>query len=143
MATGTSAEIWNSPYLDSNFEVHGAARAVERKYWDLTDKKISSVDIYQIANDGEPEALRAWKEYGKDLGKISAIFVNFLDPDALVIGGSVSNAYEYFFDELIKYLHKHINPLPIHHLQVAKASLGNDAGVLGAAAQIFHTFHNI
>jgi glucokinase len=136
-STGTAAEVWNSPYQDLNFEEFGAARGVVKAYKELAGEKMSSLEIYNRAKSGDETAMKAWHEYGVHLGKIIAIMVNFLDPDVFVIGGSVSNAFTFFEKSMIQNAHKHINPIPRQHLSILHATLGNDAGVLGAAAQLF------
>ncbi len=136
-STGTAAEVWNSPYQDLNFEEFGAARGVVKAYQAMTGEKISSLEIFENAKAGDETAIKAWHEFGVHLGKIIAIMVNFLDPDVFVIGGSVSNAFAFFEQPMIENVHKYINPTPRQHLSILHATLGNDAGVLGAAAQLF------
>ncbi|MBD3287669.1 ROK family protein [candidate division KSB1 bacterium] len=136
-ATGTAAEVWNSSYLDLNFEEYGAARGVVMAYRKITGQKSTALDIHNKAKSGEDTALHAWNEYGVHLGKIIAIMVNYMDPDVFVIGGSVGNAFPFFEKSMIENIHKHINPIPQEHLKILHAKLGNDAGVLGAAAQLF------
>jgi glucokinase len=63
-----------------------------------------------------------------------AIITNVVDPDVIVIGGSVSNAWQFFYNSLIENLHANINQAPREHLQVVRAALGENAGLLGAAA---------
>ena len=136
-STGTAAEVWNSPYKQSNFEEYCAARGVEKIYLALTAEKLTSFEIFKKAESDESIALNAWQKYGEHLGKVCAIIINLLDPDVFVVGGSVSNAWKFFSARLIENLYKHINPVPMQHLNITKASLGDNAGVLGAAAQIF------
>ena len=63
--------------------------------------------------------------------------VNILDPDIIVIGGSLSNAYELFVESLENSLKKHINPLPQQNLKITKTGLGGNAGLAGAACLAF------
>lgn len=136
-ATGTAAEVWLSPYEQSNFEEYCAARSVTNIYQQLTDQRLTSLEIFKRAQSNENKAKEAWQRYGLHLGKVIAIIVNLLDPDVFVVGGSVSRAWEFFSNALIESLYKNINPLPSQHLKITKALLGDDAGLLGAAAQIF------
>ena len=59
------------------------------------------------------------------------------EADDFVIGGSISNAWEFFEKRLVENLHKNINDAPREHVQVNKASLGDNTGLLGAAALLF------
>ncbi|OQX95880.1 hypothetical protein B6I21_03100 [candidate division KSB1 bacterium 4572_119] len=136
-ATGTAAEVWNSPYADSHFEDYGSARTVVRMYEQKTGKKLESKQIFQLAEQNDQNAIDAFAEFGTNLGRILAIMVNILDPDVFIIGGSVANSWKYFHNELTGNLFSIINEYPRKHLKVFKASLGDNAGLLGAAALHF------
>jgi len=136
-ATGTAAEVWCSPYADRNFEEYGSARTVTKMFKKITGKMLPAKEISQLAQQNDQDALATFTEFGKNLGKILAIIVNILDPDVFVIGGSVSNSWNLFYEPLIKNLHQNINQAPRQHLKVFRASLGDNAGLLGAAALTF------
>lgn len=133
-STGTAAEVWPSPYADRNFEEYGSARAITRIYQQITDQKLEAKEIFALAQENDSDAIAAWSEFGVHLGKILAIISNLLDPDVIVIGGSVSHAWQYFYNSTMENLHKNINQAPKDHLQVVRAALGDNAGLLGAAA---------
>ncbi len=133
-ATGTAAEIWVSPYADRNFEEYGSARAITRIYQQITDQKLEAKEVFALAQENDTDAVAAWAEFGVYLGKILAILTNVLDPDVIVIGGSVSHAWQFFYSSLMENLYKNINQAPKDHLQVVRAVLGDNAGLLGAAA---------
>lgn len=135
-STGTAAEVWCSPYADSNFEEYGSARTVVRMFEQRTGNKLLAIEICDLAKNNNKQAVETFDEFGKNLGRILAIMVNILDPDVFVIGGSVSNAWNFFHEQLSKNLVKNINDSPRNHVQVLKASLGDNAGLLGAAALI-------
>ena len=133
-STGTAAEVWCSPYADRNFEEYGSARAITRIYQQITDQKLDAREIFSLAQENDQDAVATWSEFGVHLGKILAIIANLLDPDVIVIGGSVSHAWQFFYNSMIENLHKNINQAPKDHLQVVRAALGDNAGLLGAAA---------
>lgn len=140
-STGTAAEVWCSPYANRNFEEYGSARTVNRIYESITGNCRKSKDIFDLAEKGDSDALKTWNEFGKHLGRILAIIVNILDPNMVVIGGSVSNAWQFFSKSLVEHLHANINPTPRNNLSVVHASLGDNAGLLGAAALLFSDKH--
>jgi glucokinase len=133
-STGTAAEVWRSPYADRNFEDYGSARAIIRVYQQITDQELDAKEIFILAQENDQDALAAWTEFGVHLGKILAIITNVLDPDIIVIGGSVSQAWQFFYNSLIENLHENINQAPRENLQVVRAALGDNAGLMGAAA---------
>jgi glucokinase len=136
-STGTAAEVWPSPYADRNFEQYGSARAITRIYQQITDRELEAKEIFALAQEKDPDAVAAWAEFGVHLGKILAIITNLLDPDVIVIGGSVSYAWQFFYSSLVGNLNKNISQAPKDHLQVVRAALGDNAGLLGAAALLF------
>jgi glucokinase len=133
-STGTAAEVWCSPYADRNFEEYGSARTIRRIYQQITSQELEAKEIFDLAEQADQDAIAAWSEFGLHLGRILAIITNLLDPDVIVIGGSVSHAWEFFHNSLIENLHRNINQAPKDHIQVVRSVLGDDAGLLGAAA---------
>jgi glucokinase len=136
-ATGTAAEVWCSPYADSNFEEYGSGRTVVRIYEQKTGEKLGAKEIYFLAQKNDQHAKETFVEFGKNLGRILSIMVNLLDPDVFVVGGSISNAWEFFEAPLLENLYKNINDGPREHISVQRALLGDNSGLLGAAALLF------
>jgi len=56
-----------------------------------------------------------------------------LDPDVIVIGGSMIAAWEFFYPNLQEVLFKTIHEGPRNHLRVAPSRLGELAAIIGAA----------
>jgi len=136
-ATGTAAELWICPFKDARFEEYGSSRGVAAAYQRITHTAVPPEEVFARAQTGQTEALRAWEQYGADLGVMLSYVVNALDPDVVVVGGSVSEGWNFFSRALLEALHRHINPLPAQHLAVRKAELGNMAGIVGAAALVW------
>ncbi|MFC6286560.1 ROK family glucokinase [Nocardioides sp. GCM10027113] len=90
--------------------------------------------VTAAAQEGDPFAVRQLAELGRWLGEGIASLTAVLDPAVVAIGGGVADAddlllsplQEAFEDSLSGYGHR---PL----LEIRKASLGNDAGLIGAA----------
>ena len=133
-STGTAAEVWCSPYADQNFEEYGSGRTIRRIYRQITSQELDAKEIFNLAEQNDREAVVAWSEFGLHLGRILAIITNLLDPDVIVIGGSVSHAWKYFYDSMLQNLHENINQAPKKHLQLVRSTLGDNGGVIGAAA---------
>ena len=70
------------------------------------------------------------------LAKAISGIVNTLDPEEIVIGGGVSEADQLFIVPLREALEKSVFPQIRESIQIRKASLGNDAGIYGAAYQV-------
>lgn len=95
---------------------------------DITLEKLSL-----LADKGNKRAANIWKNAAKYLGITLSGVVNFLNPDVIVIGGGVSEAGSIIFDNVRKTLKERAMPTQAKTVKIAKAKLGNDAGMIGAA----------
>ncbi|MFJ2604879.1 ROK family protein [Streptomyces sp. NPDC087425] len=93
---------------------------------------VSSVDdVVRLAVDADPEATRAVRQAGRYLGMVLSANVNFFNPDAVYLGGSLSTL-EPFVAAVRSQLYEGCHPLVTRGLVIERASLGADAGVVGA-----------
>lgn len=60
--------------------------------------------------------------------------LNVLNPEIIIIGGGVALAGDYLFDKIKEELTKFALPVSLENIKIAQASLGEDAGIVGAAA---------
>lgn len=75
-----------------------------------------------------------FNEYGRYLGAGLANVVNLIDPEIIVIGGGISNAYRFFIKETEKEMRKRIiSPISQKYVKIKKASFGDLSGAVGAA----------
>jgi fructokinase len=63
----------------------------ERDHALLSGASRSSREIVRAASAGDPDAVRALERYADRLARALAAVVNLLDPDAIVLGGGMSN----------------------------------------------------
>lgn len=88
------------------------------------------------AEAGDPIALAAMDRAGRALGLAIASAVNLCDLDVVTIGGGLSQAGPLLFDPLEATLREHTRMAFAQRVRVVPASLGQDAGLAGAAALI-------
>ncbi|MEU3984237.1 ROK family transcriptional regulator [Streptomyces sp. NPDC026672] len=91
----------------------------------------STEDVVRLATDADPEATRAVRQAGRYLGQVLAANVNFFNPDAVYLGGILSTL-EPFVAAVRSQLYEDCHPLVTGHLVIERASLGADAGLVGA-----------
>ncbi|MFJ9821936.1 ROK family protein [Streptomyces sp. NPDC101151] len=91
----------------------------------------STEDVVRLASDADPEATRAVRQAGRYLGMVLAANVNFFNPDAVYLGGILSTL-EPFVAAVRSQLYEGCHPLVTEHLAIERASLGADAGLVGA-----------
>lgn len=86
------------------------------------------------AKAGDPVALEVWRRVAECLGFCLMSVVYLLNPEAIVIGGGVSEAGELLFDPLRETLRNSLTPECFDHLKLVDARFGNTAGILGSSA---------
>ena len=92
--------------------------------------------VIEHARIGDAESLQVLETVGRNLGIGIANLVNIFNPEVVVIGGGVSAAGELLLGPAREEYHRRALPSLAHDTEVVAASLGNDAGVLGAAALV-------
>ncbi|WP_328493298.1 ROK family transcriptional regulator [Streptomyces sp. NBC_00414] len=88
-------------------------------------------DVVRLATDADPQATRAVRQAGHYLGMVLSANVNFFNPDAVYLGGLLSTL-EPFVAAVRSRLYEGCHPLVTTHLVIERASLGADAGLVGA-----------
>ncbi|MEV6790767.1 ROK family transcriptional regulator [Streptomyces sp. NPDC051320] len=91
----------------------------------------STEDVVRLTSDADPEATRAVRTAGRYLGEVLAANVNFFNPSAVYLGGILSTL-EPFVAAVRSQLYEGCHPLVTEHLTIERASLGADAGLVGA-----------
>jgi glucokinase len=91
------------------------------------------VEVREKAETGDQEAKALWEELGKNLGYLTANIVNILDPQAVVIGGGMADAYELFIDATKEVAAAHIVGPESKNVPLLKSALGPAGGAIGCA----------
>ncbi len=92
--------------------------------------------IAQEAYKGNDLAKKTFNEFGKDLGFALANIINIIDPEAIVVGGGVSEVSDLFLTETKKAMLNHIASSESKQIKLLKSKLGKKAGAIGAALLI-------
>lgn len=101
------------------------------------DGTISTTGLVAAAAEGDALALAIWAEVGEMLGDALVTMVRILDIKQILIGGGLSASFDYIMPSVSKQLDYWLTPYYKKTLTVTKATLGNDAGLLGAASLCF------
>jgi glucokinase len=96
------------------------------------DGKVSGPELVQAAEEGDPEALLIFENFGRMLGIAIAGYVNVFEPDRIAIGGGVSRSSHLFLDRAVQEAAARALPALWRRVTVALAQGGADAGVIGA-----------
>ena len=85
------------------------------------------------ALDGDETAIGVFELIGSRLGVACSSFANIFQPDAIVVGGGVIAAGDLLLDPARREVRERaLNPM--NKTPILEATLGNDAGMIGAAA---------
>jgi glucokinase len=91
------------------------------------------MDVCTLARQGEPLALQEVAREGRYLGIGVANLVTLFAPELIVLGGSVMGSADLFLPAIRERVRSNCGLIPSECVQVASASLGSDAPLIGAA----------
>lgn len=102
----------------------------------LRDREsISAKEVFDAVKEKDAVAIEIAETFGEYLGKGLAAIAGVVNPEVFVIGGGVSKAGEVLFE----YIRPAYDKYAFHacrKVQLKLAALGNDAGIVGAAALV-------
>lgn len=126
--SGSSAEVGHM-ILDGGHSFEDLCSSKAQYLWKGRDP----LSIEQKARAGDKESVDVYQEYGFWLGIGVANTINVVDPEIVVIGGSLSKAWDLFENEMHMVAKKYIISTLAKKTKIVRAKLGDDAGALGAA----------
>jgi predicted NBD/HSP70 family sugar kinase len=91
-------------------------------------------DVAEQALAGALDAIQEVRVAGRAVGEVMAGIVNFFNPEVIVVGGDVARAHEQLIAGLREVVYQRCLPLATRDLTMVPSSLGNQAGIAGAAA---------
>ena len=94
--------------------------------------------IEDAARKGDALAANIFAETGRYIGRVLASLANFLNPQAVVIGGGIANAGDILFPHIEREIERRAFRECAEGMRILPAQHGNDAGMLGAAALILN-----
>jgi glucokinase len=125
-------------------EQYAAGPAIERRAADLlhggASSSLSAIPLDQLtgeaiaaaARSGDAVGLRAFQEAGEWLGAGIASVVNLFNPQTVVVGGGVAQTGDLLMGAVRSSVRHHSLSRPYDVLTITTATLGTDAGILGA-----------
>jgi glucokinase len=100
-------------------------------------ENLSAAQVCQLARRGEELATRAVEREAYYLGLGIANLINLFVPDVIVLGGSMMKSAALFLDGIRKVIREGCRFVPYEKTELALASLGEDANLIGAA-RVWH-----
>jgi glucokinase len=121
-------------------EMYASARGIVQSYVEMSGlsaeeaSKATSSGVYHSARAGEPAARKAMKLMGHMLGIGIANLINIFNPQMIVLGGRVKDAWDLFIDATHEEVMRRAFQAPAERTAIVPSALGDDAGMVGAAA---------
>ncbi|MEG1847933.1 MAG: ROK family glucokinase [Lachnospiraceae bacterium] len=101
----------------------------------LSTEQLSAKSVFDAVKAGDEVAIEIAEQFGAYLGKALAVVAGVIDPEIFVIGGGVSKAGEVILTYIKKYYIPNVF-VGSRNAIFALATLGNDAGIYGAARMV-------
>ncbi len=120
-------------------EKHASATAIEAmaKLVALGDN-LTAKDVYDLAVGGDHLAKRVFESMGTALGTALAILVNVFNFPLYLLSGGALPAWDFFAPAMFAEVEARSFTYRVTKTRIEKASLGNEAGLYGAACLPFH-----
>jgi glucokinase len=114
------------PYKDSDYE-HYCSSHFFKNY------NTTGEEIYQKAKKGNKTAISIFNEFGTNIGNAISAIVLSLDPEIIIIGGSISKSFKFFKKSMNNVFVNFPYQNSIKNLKITVSKL-SQGPVLGAAA---------
>lgn len=112
-------------------------RGIRSALLDVPTEDLDARRVCDLAREGDDVSEQIVAEAGKALGVVIGGAINLLNPDRVVIGGGVAAAGKVLLDPIRLYASRHALPLAFDDCRIELGEIGNDAGLVGAAAIAF------
>jgi predicted NBD/HSP70 family sugar kinase/biotin operon repressor len=101
-------------------------------------EKLTLDDVLARAVDGDPGCRRALADAGRHIGAAVADLCNLINPERIVVGGSMAVAGDVLLDPLREAVGLRAIPSAAEDVQIVLGDLGERAELLGAVALVLH-----
>jgi predicted NBD/HSP70 family sugar kinase/biotin operon repressor len=95
-------------------------------------------DVLERAVGGDPGCRRALADAGRHIGAAVADLCNLINPERIVVGGSMAVAGDVLLDPLREAVELRAIPSAAEDVQIVPGELGGRAELLGAVALVLH-----
>ncbi len=116
------------------FEAEVSAKAITRRYYERTGKRLTPREIAELAHQGDTAAKEVYEITGRLLGVGIASVINIFDPEAVILMGGLSLAGELLLGPTKEEVRKRSYVYLHSDVKILVSLIQDKAGVLGAAA---------
>ena len=102
-------------------------------------RSVDGAELTDLLQSGDRGTLRAIEDAGEAVGRALAFTAMLLNPELIVVGGDLAAAGEALFEPMRRSLTRNTMASHAQPLRIVPGSLGDSAGVRGAAALVLET----
>jgi glucokinase len=128
-ANGGSGEFGMIPYLDGVIEDYCSGKFFKNIL------KVDGLSTFNAATEGNLEALKAYQLFGEHLGNAIKTILYAVDPEKIIIGGSIVASSPFFDESLKQSLSSFAYKKTLENIEIIYSNTPNIA-ILGAAALV-------
>lgn len=126
-----AGEFGMIPYKGKNYEYYCSGQFFLNEY------NSSGEELFNKAKLGDKEAANIFSGFGANLGEVIKVIMYAVDPEMIILGGSVSKAYRFFNEGMYKSINDFAYTKSVDNLQIEVSEIDNIA-ILGAAALYYN-----
>lgn len=120
-----AGEVGSLPFKEKDYEHYCASRFFQ-------DYNTTGKELAALARQGDANALDIWRIFGDYMGCLMEAIMYAYDPEAIFLGGGITDAFQLFEDAMMARLKEFPYPESVARLHIAPSHLP-DAALLGAA----------
>jgi predicted NBD/HSP70 family sugar kinase/biotin operon repressor len=147
-AGGTAGEIGHTSLDETGdicrcgsrgcLEVYASGAAIAGLLSRSLGEPLGPDDVMQRAVDGDPGSRRALADAGRHIGAAVADLCNLINPERIIVGGSMAVAGDVLLDPLREAVGLRAIPSAADDVEIVLGELGERAELLGAVALVLH-----
>ena len=100
-------------------------------------KRIAGEQVAEAARQGDETAVAILRKAGYCAGVGLSMIVQLLNPELIVYGGGLTHIGPPVMEPMMAGMREHTQPELLDTVRVEPWRLGNDLGIIGAAARVF------
>lgn len=113
-------------------ELYSSGTAIARDGSLNKGKELTTKEVFDLYRSGDREIKEIVDLAAEDLGLALSSVYHLIDPACIVLGGSVTKAYDCFKEPLIKALNKYTQPVENRDFNIKISSFDGEQVILGA-----------
>jgi glucokinase len=122
-----AGEFGMIPFKDKNYEYYCCGQFFQNEFG------LSGEELFSRASYGDDEALKIFSQFGENLGEVIKLIMYSIDPEIVILGGSVSKSFSFYEDAMWNSVRTFAYSNSILKIKIEVSEIEHPA-ILGAAS---------